>query len=182
MQIGPRSLTLLGTLVALPLASWWFVFRPQNKQFTADRQEISHMREMLEKLKIETARTDDLVKANAEIRKSIQLIETKLPTGKEIDSVVRQVSDVAVSAGLAAPALKSGKPVAASLYMEQPLEMSIDGGFGGFYAFLRNVEALPRITRMPELKIRATDSQDGPAMKAEFTLSIYFQQDGGTTP
>ena len=182
MQLGLRSMTLIGTLVALPLASWWFVFRPQNKQVQTDKEEISHMREMLEKLKVETARTDDLVKANSEIRKSIQVIETKLPTGKEIDSVVRQVSDVAVSAGLAAPALKSGKPVSASLYMEQPLEMSIEGGFGGFYAFLRNVEALPRITRVPELKIRAIDAQDGPAMKAEFTLSIYFQQEVKPTP
>ena len=43
MHFSPRSLTLLGTLVALPLASWWFVFRPQNKQATADKQEISHI-------------------------------------------------------------------------------------------------------------------------------------------
>jgi type IV pilus assembly protein PilO len=182
MQFGPRSLTLLGTLVALPLASWWFVFRPQNKQMHIDKEDIAHMKEMLEKLKAETAKTDDLAKANDEIRKSIQIIETKLPSGKEIDSVVRQVSDVAVNAGLGAPALKSGLPVAASLYMEQPLEMSVAGSFGGFYAFLRNLESLPRLTRLPELKIQSVERQDGVSMQAEFTLSIYFQQEGTPTP
>lgn len=58
--------------------------------------------------------------------------------------------------------------------MEQPLELTMEGGFRGFYEFLIRLEKLPRITRIPDMRIRRSDSVDG-EMKAEFTLSIYFQ-------
>ena len=70
--------------------------------------------------------------------------------------------------------MKSAKPVKAALYMEQPLEISMNGDFRKFYDFLIRLEQLPRITRVPDLKIKRLDEGDGNT-KAEFTLSIYFQ-------
>lgn len=174
MRFTARSTILLATLVALPVASWWFVFREQNTRIAKTRQDIELQRSVLEKLKEETARNADLARANELIKKSIESIETRLPTGKEIDSVVRQVSDLAISAGLDAPGLKSAKPVKAALYMEQPLEMTLDGDFAGFYSFLVNLEALPRITRIPDLTLKSSDNETS-EMRAAFTLSIYFQ-------
>lgn len=174
MRFTPRSSILLATLIALPVASWWFVFREQNTRIAKTRQDIELQRSVLEKLKEETARNADLARANELIKKSIEAIETRLPSGKEIDSVVRQVSDLAIAAGLDAPGLKSAKPVKAALYMEQPLEMTLDGDFAGFYSFLVNLEALPRITRIPDLTLKSSDNETS-EMRAAFTLSIYFQ-------
>ncbi|MBU6412199.1 MAG: type 4a pilus biogenesis protein PilO [Planctomycetes bacterium] len=174
MRFTPRSSILLATLIALPVASWWFVFREQNTRIAKTRQDIELQRSVLEKLKEETARNADLARANDQIKKSIEAIETRLPSGKEIDSVVRQVSDLAIAAGLDAPGLKSAKPVKAALYMEQPLEMTLDGDFAGFYSFLVNLEALPRITRIPDLTLKSSDNETS-EMRAAFTLSIYFQ-------
>lgn len=174
MRFTARSTILLATLVTLPVASWWFVFREQNTRIAKTRQDIELQRSVLEKLKEETARNADLERANEQIKKSIESIETRLPSGKEIDSVVRQVSDLAIAAGLDAPGLKSAKPVKAALYMEQPLEMTLDGDFSGFYAFLVHLESLPRITRIPELSLKTSDNEHS-EMRAAFTLSIYFQ-------
>jgi type IV pilus assembly protein PilO len=174
MRFTARSTILLATLVALPVASWWFVFREQNTRIAKTRQDIELQRSVLEKLKEETARNADLARANEQIKKSIESIETRLPSGKEIDSVVRQVSDLAIAAGLAAPGLKSAKPVKAALYMEQPLEMTLDGDFSGFYAFLVHLESLPRITRIPDMTLKSSDNEHS-EMRAAFTLSIYFQ-------
>jgi type IV pilus assembly protein PilO len=174
MRFTARSTILLATLVALPVASWWFVFREQNTRIAKTRQDIELQRSVLEKLKEETARNADLARANEQIKRSIESIETRLPSGKEIDSVVRQVSDLAIAAGLAAPGLKSAKPVKAALYMEQPLEMTLDGDFSGFYAFLVHLESLPRITRIPDMTLKSSDNEHS-EMRAAFTLSIYFQ-------
>ena len=67
-----------------------------------------------------------------------------------MDSVVRGVSELAIAAGLEAPAIESDKPVKAAVYMEQPLKMKMSGDFNGFYDFLIRLEQLQRITRMPD--------------------------------
>lgn len=178
MRFGLRELMLTGILLSVPLSSYWLVFRPQNREIDRAKSEIRHKEDLLNKLKEETARNADLKKANEDISRSVSAIEARLPSGKEIDSVVRQVSDLAVQAGLAAPAMKSAKPVKAALYMEQPLEMQMEGEFHGFYEFLLRLEQLPRITRIPDMKIKRDEKQNG-NLKAEFTLSIYFQDEGG---
>ena len=79
--------------------------------------------------------------------------------------------------------VKSEKPVPAAAYMELPLRVTMEGEFDGFYQFLIELENLQRITRIHQLKLERTDARasvdkDLPPgwMKAEFVLSIYFEQ------
>jgi len=174
MRLGFRELILLAVLLALPLLSWWLVFRPQNVEITQARREIQHKQEMLDKVEATTARNQNLAQENEDNQKKIEAIEARLPSSKEVDQVVRQVSDLAVESGLEPPAIESDKPVTAAMYMEQPLKMKIFGDFNGFHTFLKRLEDLPRVTRIPDMKITRDTSQNG-YMKAEFTLSIYFQ-------
>ena len=77
--------------------------------------------------------------------------------------------------------VKSEKAIPAAGYMEQPLTVTMEGRFDGFYQFLMQLENLPRITRIHEMKLerdtgrnRREEAPPG-MMKAEFKLSIYFQ-------
>jgi type IV pilus assembly protein PilO len=103
MRLGLREIFLLAVLLALPLSSWWLVFRPQNAEIAQARKEIQHKQSILAKVRQTTARAQDLQRENEEIGKQIQSIEARLPSNKEVDTVVRQVSDLAVEAGLGAP-------------------------------------------------------------------------------
>jgi type IV pilus assembly protein PilO len=176
MRFGLRELILLVVLLALPLSSYWLVFRPQNAEIDLAKAEIAHKRQMLEKLRHATAQNADLERANLDVQESIAKIESRLPTNKEVDKIVRQVSQLAVEVGLDPPSMKSEKPLPAASYREQPLAMTITGDFRGFYEFLLRLEQLPRITRIPDMKIQRSQQEDG-HMQAEFTLSIYFQDD-----
>lgn len=179
MRMGIREVFLLAVLLMLPLCSYWLVFRPQNAEIAVAKREIDVKREMLNKLQQTTSRNDDLLRANEEIRRNIQSIEARLPSNKEVDAIVRQVSALAIEAGLEAPNVESDRPVAAAMYMEQPLKMRIRGDFTGFYDFLLQIEQLPRITRIPDMKVTRSREADG-HMQAEFTLSIYFQPEGAS--
>jgi len=176
MGMGLRILAIVAIIIGMPLAAWWFVFVEQNQQIESATKELKHKESLLVKLQEETSRNADLVKANEEIQRSVKMIEARLPSNKEVDAIVRQVSDLAVQAGLNPPAMKSGKPVQAAGYMEQPLEMEVTGDFLGFFTFIAHVEKLPRITRIHDLKITGM-LKDDVEMKAEFTLSIYFQDE-----
>ena len=176
MKLGIRGLLILLIVVGMPVASYFLVFKPQNKAIATARMEAEEKTKLLRKLQEETARNADLAKTNDELQHTVKVIEARLPSGKEIDGLVRQVSDLAVAAGLQPPAIKSAKPVPAALYMEQPIEMEVLGSFVGFFTFVAQIEKLPRITRIHDLKITGL-GRDETELKAEFTLSIYFQDD-----
>lgn len=179
MRFGIREILLLAVLLALPLSSYWLVFRPVNAEIGQAKAEIDHMRQRLTKVQESTARNLDLKRENEESARQIQAIEARLPSSKEVDLVVRQVSDLAVESGLESPAIESDKPVTAAVYMEQPLKMKLSGDFNGYHDFLKKLEALPRITRILDMKlVRAADANGH--MKADFTLSIYFQPEATT--
>lgn len=174
MNIGLRELLFLIVLIAMPVSSYWFVFRPQNADIDAARKEIEHKEDILEKLARATARNDDLLRLNEEIAAGIATVESKLPDNKEVEVILEQVATLAKESRLALPKVRSATPIPSAKYMEQPLEMVITGDFDNFYRFLLRVEELDRITRMPEMKIRKLDDVDG-AIEAAFTLSIYFE-------
>jgi hypothetical protein len=60
--------------------------------------------------------------------------------------------------------------------------MIMEGKFDGFYQFLLELEQLPRITRIHQMKMMRGDDLGGPgslesdgSMKVEFAVSIYFE-------
>lgn len=177
MRFSTRELILFLAVLLVPIVSYFVIFKPQNATIEQAKGEIAHKRDMLGALRQETARNDDLKQANETIKASIDEMEALLPSDKEIDLIVRQVSALAVASGLTPPTLKSSKPVAAARFREQPLEMSTEGAFEGFYSFLVELERLPRITRVVDMVIKDS-STDGVEIEAEFTLSIYFQTGG----
>jgi type IV pilus assembly protein PilO len=179
MKPGFRQFLFFAVLLAVPLASFFLVFRPQNQEIARAKLEIDHKQAMLEKLCQATSQSADLARANQEIRQSIEAIQARLPTTKEMDEVLRQVSGLAAKSGLRVPQFrKSDKSAAAGMAVEQPIDVEITGDFDGFYNFLLDLEQLPRITRIPDMEITRSDQNDG-EMKAKFTLSIYYE--GGDT-
>lgn len=176
MRTGFQGLAIVGIVIGMPVASYFLVFKPQNREIDRARSDLQHKDALLIKLREETARNADLARANEDIQRSVKMIEARLPSTKEVDAVIRQVSDLALAAGLKAPSVKSARPVPAALYMEQPLEMEVAGDFVGFFSFLAAVEKLPRIMRIHDLQITGLLKDDA-ELAAKFTLSIYFQDE-----
>lgn len=176
MKFGTRELVLFLAVLMLPIVSYFVIFQPQSENIALAQNEIAHKREKLDALRLETKRSEDLMTANEAIKTRVDEMEAQLPSGKEVDLIVRQVSALAIEAGLTQPTLKSSKPVAAALFREQPLDMSTKGSFDGFYEFLTSIEKLPRITRIVDLTIKDS-TDDEIELVASFTLSIYFQPD-----
>jgi type IV pilus assembly protein PilO len=180
MRIGLRETLLLGTLVTFPVAAYFLAFQPRNAEMKLAKEDITLKRTQLDKVRQTTARVESLGKQIEETQAKIKAIEAQLPTGKEVDTIVRAISDLAVEAGLEAPSIESDKPVAAALYMEQPLKIKLTGPFkdgeSGFYPFLVKLEQLPRITRITNMKLARSKDNNG-FMIADFTLSIYFQSE-----
>jgi len=171
-------------LLAVPVASWWYVFKPRNAEIAQAKIEVITKQNKLDKLEEVAKRIDDIGLAIEQGQIAVELIEAKLPNKQQVDVILQNVWQLADQNRLTVKSIKSEKPVSAATYMEQPLKMKIEGRFNGFYQFLLELENLPRITRIHQMKMErmstdngsGSDSYDPGLMKAEFTLSIYFEQ------
>ena len=182
MRFGIRELIFFIVLMAVPISSFFFVFKPRNELINQAKTEIQLKQSRLDRLAALTERLDDLGLAITNGRESIDLIEQKLPDKKGVDGILEQVWQIAKRNHQTVKSVKSKKMLPAALYMELPLDMEMEGDFDGFYSFLLELENLPRITRIHSLKLERMglkaggDGDTNPGMaKAKFTLSIYFE-------
>jgi Tfp pilus assembly protein PilO len=179
MRFGLREIIFLLVLLAVPVSSFIFVFKPRNDQIRQAKAEIETKQNKLVQLQEVTARIPDIGLEIENGRKAIEQIEEKFPSKEEVDVVLESVWQIAEKHDLQVVKTVAEDTVPASMYQEQPLKTTIEGRFDGFYQFLLDLEAMSRITRINDMKIekvtkgRDADVIDG-AMKAEFTLSIFY--------
>ena len=183
MRMGIREAIFLIVLLVVPVASYIYVFKPRNKEIRQAQTEVEIKQAKLEKLREVAAKIDDLGEAIAKGRSAIELVEAKLPSEDDVEVILEDVWQLAKKARLVVKSVKSKKAVPAAGYMEQPLAIDIEATFEGFYKFLMELERLPRITRIHEMRLEKVtqnsrrgerDATPG-MMKAQVTLSIYFQ-------
>jgi type IV pilus assembly protein PilO len=186
-KFGVRECIFMGVLLAVPVASYFFVFSPRNTQIRAAKSEIAQKETRLGDLRKLTSRIPDLDVEIAQWEDSIRRLEEKLPDQEGVDAILGQITEIAQENKLLVRSIKGDKPIPAAMALELPLRTTVEGDFRGFYKFLLGIEALPRITRVHQLKMSRAEparGEDRPAtpgaMKAEFVLSIYF--DGGDQP
>jgi type IV pilus assembly protein PilO len=186
MRFGLRELIFFAVLLAVPVASFIYVFKPRNEEIKVAQAEIEVKQTKLGQLREMTDKIDDIGLAIERGQQSIEKIEAKLPSEQHVEGILEQVWNIARKNGLAVKKVESDKHVPAALYMELPLKMQIEGEFDGFYEFLLEVEKLERITRIRKMRLEritgagipvSREPAAGPqgSMKAEFTLSIYFE-------
>ena len=181
MRFGFREIIFLVVLLVVPVASYFYVFKPRNAEIKQAQAEVEIKQAKLDKLREVTEKIDDIGLAIERGRGAIDLVEAKLPSARDVEVILEDVWQLAATSRLDVRSIKSEPAVSAAGYMEQPLKVEMVGGFEGFYRFLLALENLPRITRIHQMKLErqnADKRNSGEAtggMKAGFTLSIYFE-------
>ncbi len=179
MRFGLRECIFILLLLAVPVAAFFFVFEPRNKQINDIREEIRQKQVKLEGLEAATRRIPDLGKEIDRLSTAINVIEQKLPDERRIDEVLKQVWELATKQRLTPKSVRTDKPMATLQYSELPIQMEIIGDFDGFYSFLLELEKLPRIMQLPKMKLTKLAGKEAEQgqMKAEVILSVFFEAD-----
>lgn len=178
MRFGLRELIFLLVLLAMPGAAYFFVFQPKNQLQQDARAEIAAKRTKLVALDQATSQFINLDEEIVRLRGAIEMIEQKLPAGRETYVVVNRIADLARSHELRVETIKPDKVAPAGPFAsELPIRMEIRGSFHGFYKFMLQVEQMPRLTQVPVMKLERSTDKDDPAgtMIASMTLSIFFE-------
>jgi Tfp pilus assembly protein PilO len=180
-RFGLRECIFAGVLLAVPLASYFFVFAPRNTQIKSAKAEMLAKETRLAELRKLTSRIGDLDREIVSWEEALKRLDEKLPDAEGVDAILGQITEIAEHNKLFVRSVKGEKAIPAAIAMELPLRTTVEGSFDSFYQFLLDLEALPRITRIHQLKmsrLEASRNDDKPimpgTMQAEFVLSIYF--------
>jgi len=109
-----------------------------------------------------------------QLQKAVEFFESKLPSSSEIHKVLEQVTVIAQKNGLTPKTIKTLAKKYNSGYIEQPLNMGLEGNFNDFYSFLLDLERLPRIIKIRMLTLKKQKGLEG-QVDADFIVSIFFQ-------
>jgi type IV pilus assembly protein PilO len=176
MKLGLREMLFVIVLVGLLAASWLFVFTKANSKRARLAAECQVKQAQLNTLRQATAGIEDLGAKIVELQQAISFFESKLPKEKEIDKILKEVWQMAEANSLQMRTIKTLKTERSAGYSEQPIQMSLSGNYMGYHLFLQQLEKLPRITRITQMKLERIDDRAG-EMQGQMTLSIFFEPD-----
>ena len=179
MKFGFRELLFFVAMLGFLGCSYFFVFTKANLKRETMRKDMAHKRLVLLALQQSTSGIDGFNRKIADLQKGIADFEAKLPQEKEFDKILKEVSQMAETNSLQTKTVRTLKQERSTHYSEQPIQMTLNGNFNGFYLFLQQLEKLPRITRITSMQLQKITDHDGD-MQATLTLSIYFEPDAAT--
>ena len=180
MKFGIREVIFVVVMLGLLGSTNYFVFTKANKKKQDLLTDIRQKQTALSNLQAATAGIDDLNRKIEELQQAITFFESKLPQEKEVDKILKEVWQMAEANSLQTKTIKTLRTERGPNYSEQPIELSLQGDFNGYYSFLLQLEKLQRITRVTQMNLQKLNDRDG-EMTATMTLSIFFEPDTGSS-
>lgn len=174
MTSGLRKAVFFILLIAVAAAGYRYMIKPANQHLAEAKQRVEGKRAKLTEFEDATAKAEDLNKQLEQLQEAVRFFESKLPPTSEVHKVLEQVTVIAQKQGLKPKTIRTLQQKDNSGYVEQPMNMKLMGNFTSFYSFLLELEKLPRIMKLRELKLQKQDKAEG-EVAAEFILSIFFQ-------
>jgi type IV pilus assembly protein PilO len=175
MTSGIRKAIFFILLLGVSAAGYQYMVKPANQKLAEARQQVDAKRAKLADFEEATIEPDDLSQQLGQVEEAVRFFESKLPPTSEVHKVLEQVTVIVQKQGLEPKTIRTLPAKEDNNgYVEQPLKMELVGNFNAFYSFLLEIEKLPRIMKIRELKLEKNKNGDG-EIAADFIVSIFFQ-------
>jgi len=179
MRLGLRQLFFLSATLAMAACAYFYGIGSAGEQRELLRADIAAKQKSIAELHESTAGVDQLQQKIADLHRSIDQFQSKLPQPDQVQPLLGQLSRMAAANSLRTQSMKSLAPLSADTYRALPVEIALAGDFNGFYAFLLQVEKLPRLMRITKMKLQPSPDGD---VQAQLTLSIYLAPERSDEP
>ena len=178
MTSGFRKAVFTVLLFGVAVVGYQYMIEPANRHLADAKGRLEIKLTQLAKFGKAATAAEGLTKQLEQLEEAIKFFESKLPPKSQIHKVLEQVTVIAQKQGLKPKTIRTLKKKDNMGYIEQPLKMELEGNFSSFYSFLLEIEKLPRIIKIRELKLDKQKSTEG-QIAADFIVSIFFQNKTG---
>ena len=158
----PIKLVCCAVLLAVVLvAFWYFAVQGKRDELAAVRKQEITLKESFELKQTEAANLPLLTEQLAQIEESFGDLLKQLPDKAEIESLLIDISQKGLTAGLEFKLFKPGAISESEFYAELPIQIEVLGSYHQFGDFISGISSLPRIVTTHDIKIATSSGKDG---------------------
>lgn len=169
--------------VGIIIAGIWFDTREQLRVLERhEKKEVELKNEFT--VKADRAAKLDLYKEQlAEMEVSFGALLRQLPETTEVESLLVDVSQTALAAGLEIKKFKPSDEEKKGFYAELPISLEVSGTYHQLATFISGIAALPRIVTISDMRLEPLDDsgEDTSSAKLRMTATAktyrYLQED-----
>ena len=180
-----QKLILIGAGIGV-LVYFYLIANYVPFNFPARAKEIGTLKADYTKKMSELTKAQQLVNRLPELKKEFELLNQRwtvaqelLPSQKEVASLLRKVTIAGQESGVHFVLFKPGDPKASTYFTENPVQVSVTGGFHRAGAFLGEISDLSRLVNVSQLKLKGFDKGDlDETVQADFVATAYTLAEG----
>jgi len=147
-------------LVVVGFGIYWFIIEDKAPQLERERETEETLHVTFENKQKKAANYDAYKSQLAQMEQSFGTMLRQLPGETEIPSLIVDVSQTGLAAGLQEKLFQPQAEIRKDFYAEKPIQITLSGGYHEIAKFVSGVAALPRIVTLHDINI-TPDASDG---------------------
>jgi len=168
-------IAVIGILFALVVALgvYWTVIEARAPQLRNAQNEEQNLRLSFENKQRKAANYDAYRAQLRQMEQSFGTMLRQLPGETEIPSLIVDISQTGLAAGLQERLFQPQPEVPRDFYAEKPIRIVLSGGYHEIAKFVSGVAALPRIVTLHDISVSPSSQDSFDELNIEVTAKTY---------
>lgn len=159
--------------IILAVAGYFLDTTEQQKELSKIVAEEEALRSVFSAKQAKAANLEAYKQQLEEMRTSFGTLLRQLPNETEIETLLTDISQTGISAGLEIDYFKPEGLRPKEFYSEYPIKLKVTGRYHEFAEFISGVAALPRIVTVQDIFIKPFSDKGGVKLTMELTAITY---------
>lgn len=153
---------------------YYFMTMPKYDEIEKHQRELDKVTVTLNEKRMIANDIPRFQKEKEVLERKLELALTKLPNKKEIPDIINSISDAGKGAGLRISLFRPLPERPKDFYAEVPVEMNVQGSYGGLFDFASKVAKFSRIMNIQGIVISTVGQNNRiPLLDAKFNVLTF---------
>lgn len=167
------AVILIVFLLVVGLGLYWTIWQDKMVVLERAQQEHEELRTAFESKQRKAANYDRYREQLDQIEQSFGTMLRQLPGQTEIPSLIVDISQTGLAAGLQENLFQPQAEIPRDFYAEKPIMIRLSGGYHEIANFVSGIAALPRIVTLHDITITRENANDFGTLSMEVTAKTY---------
>jgi type IV pilus assembly protein PilO len=160
-------------LVVTGLLVYYFVWTEERPELQQREQEEQTLRGEFKAKHAKAVNLEVYKQQLKDIERSFGALLRQLPGKTEVPSLLVDISQTGLAAGLQEKLFQPEAEVKKDFYAEKPIKIRLTGSYHQFGEFVSGIAALPRIVTLDDINIKPDSKDAYDALSMELTAKTY---------
>lgn len=167
------AVIVLVFVIVVGIGVWLTIVKDKAPQLEQAKQEEQNLRVAFENKQRKAANYDEYRKQLDQMEQSFGTMLRQLPAETEIPSLIVDISQTGLAAGLQEKLFQPQPEVPKDFYAEKPILIHLSGSYHDIANFVSGIAALPRIVTLHDINVSRDSDEAFDQLSIEVTAKTY---------